>query len=129
MTRWFVSDLHFGHRNVISYCKRPFNSVEEMDVNIIKQWNSQVRSDDVVYFLGDFGISKRKCLDESLVGSLNGKKIMILGNHDYGFSRLQTGRNVDHITNSLIQAGWDGVSIYSELTLKNGQSVTLTHLY
>ena len=59
MKRYLIADLHFGHTNVIEYEQRPFNSVQEMDEALIKLWNSIVKSDDLVYVLGDFTLSRR----------------------------------------------------------------------
>ena len=50
---FFTSDLHFGHANVITFDKRPFTTVEEMDAELIKRWNNKVGTGDLVYVLGD----------------------------------------------------------------------------
>ena len=77
---YFISDLHFGHYNIIRYCNRPFSCVEEMDEQIIERWNKKVKPEDTVYILGDLALSKSKL---QLVGRLKGKKHLIIGNHDY----------------------------------------------
>ena len=54
MNLWFTSDTHFGHENIIKYCKRPFKSLEHMNMEIIRRWNERVQPDDMVIFAGDF---------------------------------------------------------------------------
>lgn len=81
MNIWVTSDTHFGHANIIKYCDRPFRSTEEMDKELIKRWNSVVKSDDIVYHLGDFGFGSRERIKE-LRRQLNGRIYLILGNHD-----------------------------------------------
>lgn len=82
MKRYLIADLHFGHANVIEYEHRPFDSAQEMDETLIKLWNSIVKSDDLVYVLGDFTLSRRMEIIKYLVKQLNGRKILIMGNHD-----------------------------------------------
>jgi calcineurin-like phosphoesterase family protein len=43
MSDFFSSDYHFYHKNVIKYCNRPFNNVEEMNEKIISNHNKLVR--------------------------------------------------------------------------------------
>lgn len=77
---FFTADTHFGHRNVIKYCNRPFETVEQMDQTIIDRWNSMVSPSDVIYHLGDFTFKDH--LIEQYVSQLNGKIHLVLGNHD-----------------------------------------------
>jgi calcineurin-like phosphoesterase family protein len=78
---WFTSDQHFGHANIIKYTKRPFNNAGEMNEALIKEYNSIVSPNDTVYHLGDFGWHKPEILLK-IAQRLNGKKHLILGNHD-----------------------------------------------
>lgn len=78
---YFTADPHFLHDNVIKYENRPFTSVDEMTEAIVKKWNKTVSPKDDIYILGDIGLGKNeKVLD--IIRRLNGKKYLILGNHD-----------------------------------------------
>jgi calcineurin-like phosphoesterase family protein len=83
MSRIFLtSDTHFGHENIIKYCKRPFANAKQMDDALIANWNEVVGPEDVVWHLGDFAL----CDDwrkREILCSLNGVKKLILGNHDF----------------------------------------------
>lgn len=57
---FFTGDLHFGHENVLAFDHRPFETVEEMDVELIRRWNHKVGKGDLVYVLGDFIWKTRK---------------------------------------------------------------------
>ncbi|MHB1734134.1 MAG: hypothetical protein ACYCU8_11935, partial [Ferrimicrobium acidiphilum] len=78
---WFSSDLHFGHENIISFCKRPFSNTTEMNLTIIRTWNEMIEPDAVVWVLGDIALGSIKDT-LPLVGSLNGRLVQIPGNHD-----------------------------------------------
>lgn len=80
---WVISDTHFYHTNIIKYCDRPFANAEEMDETIIHNWNSVVKPDDFVWHLGDFAFGKGSIERiEEYVKRLNGKIMLIRGNHD-----------------------------------------------
>lgn len=78
---WFTSDLHFGHRNIIKFCNRPWETVEEMDKALIENWNSVVGKNDIVFDLGDFAFAPNWRWKE-IISQLNGKHYLILGNHE-----------------------------------------------
>jgi calcineurin-like phosphoesterase family protein len=59
---------------------RGFASVEEHDAHIITQWNSVVAKRDVTYILGDVTMEKKA--PYALLDRLNGRKHVVMGNHD-----------------------------------------------
>lgn len=79
---FFISDTHFGHANIIKFCDRPYNSVEEMDEDMIKRWNEVIPPGKkaVVFVLGDF--SFRGAPASEYLERLNGDIRIIPGNHD-----------------------------------------------
>ena len=79
---FFTGDLHFGHANVIAFDNRPFESVEEMDAELIRRWNNKVGKGDLTYVLGDMIWKARNDDAPELIKSLNGQIILIKGNHD-----------------------------------------------
>lgn len=79
---YFIADTHFGHRNIVLYCGRPFKDEVDMDETIKSNWNSVVSQQDTVFHLGDFSLHYPHDRKKQLLDSLNGKKILIIGNHD-----------------------------------------------
>jgi calcineurin-like phosphoesterase family protein len=86
VNRFVISDHHLGHTN--SWEKftlsdgsplRPFTSTEEMNETMIERHNAKVKEQDTVYFLGDVVINKKYL---ELVKRMNGRKILVRGNHD-----------------------------------------------
>lgn len=83
MTVFITSDTHFSHANILTAGRgRPFRSISEHDNALVDNWNSVVTPADTVIHMGDVAMSHRA---ESLpiINRLNGKKILIPGNHDY----------------------------------------------
>jgi calcineurin-like phosphoesterase family protein len=80
---WFTSDLHFCHHNILSYepDSRPFNTIEEMNETLVQKWNENVSAEDTVYVLGDLSMGRVEVAIE-YIKRLNGKIILIRGNHD-----------------------------------------------
>jgi len=108
MTTFFTSDTHYGHKNIIKYCSRPFANVTEMDEALIANHNAKIRPDDEVWHLGDFSFDRKPA---KYFHRLNGKKFLIKGNHD--------GKEV-------LNLPWDGLFDYKELKIE-GQLIVLIH--
>lgn len=78
---YYISDLHFGHINILKYDDRPFLDIETHDKALISNWNGKIQPDDDVYILGDISwYSPDKTIE--IVKQLKGKKHLIVGNHD-----------------------------------------------
>lgn len=88
---WFVSDLHRGHPSVLDFEKdRPYSNVNQMNEEIIKTINRYVKPNDIVYDLGDTMWSTFKVEDHK---RLNGRWILIKGNHDKNTNRFVSRGN------------------------------------
>ena len=85
--RYYISDTHFSHANIIKYGNRPFNNVLEMDEQLIQNWNEIVRPQDSISHLGDVTMLRGNRQNQEkfirLIGRLNGHKRIYLGNHDH----------------------------------------------
>lgn len=82
MNRSFViGDTHFGHENILKYepVFRPFKTISEHNEELIKRWNSVVGPNDIVWHLGDVLFGQDNF---PLLKRLNGRKNLLLGNHD-----------------------------------------------
>lgn len=76
---YYISDLHWGHKNVLNFDSRPFENIDEMRDKMIENWNKTVTDNDDVYILGD---CVWKNSEWENIHRLNGRKHLILGNHD-----------------------------------------------
>ena len=110
---WFTSDTHFSHANIMKFCNRPFDDVNQMNDVLIKNWNETVPPDGIVFHLGDF------CYGGSaewtnIISRLNGKIYLVLGNHDI--------RNIRQGYMDKFEA------VMQQMTIRvNGQSIILNH--
>lgn len=86
MSKFFTSDLHLGHKNIVDYCDRPFRKidgqvdVEYMDRQLAANWDSVVKPGDTVYVLGDVSFDAQRAYDWMV--QRPGQKFLVWGNHD-----------------------------------------------
>jgi len=108
---YFISDLHFGHKNMALY--RGFNNVEEHDNYIIENWNKKVNKKDCVWILGDISMEKKS--EYYKLQKLNGFKKVVLGNHD--LSKKSHNEELLKYVNSI-----------SEVAILKKQRIIMTHV-
>ena len=110
--KFYISDWHSGHGNIIAFDNRPFRSVEQMNETLVQRWNSVVEPGDIVYVLGDmFWCNSNLAIP--ILQKLNGQKFLVKGNHD----RCNDGR----FTKQFVK-----VTEYLEVE-DNGRKVVLCH--
>lgn len=85
MSLFAMSDLHLSH-----FKEKPMDIFDEIWLNhtdkILNNWNKIVTNNDTVIVNGDlsWGMSMDEArLDLDFISNLNGRKIIIQGNHDY----------------------------------------------
>lgn len=78
---YYISDLHLRDQAIFDKCKRPFKNLQEMEETIIRNWNSKVKPEDIVYVLGDIADTNPSTVEA--YRQLNGHKHLIVGNHDH----------------------------------------------
>lgn len=118
MSNFYIADTHFGHFNIIKHCHRPFGMLEQMDTTLIQNWNKVVSDKDTVYILGDIAFSKGAKEPAEYLRQLRGKKIIIVGNHDYDISKNRT----KYLKSKLVEGIYDYLEIKDTL---NGESKKL----
>ena len=82
MGRWWTSDHHFGHENIIRYCTRPFANADAMNRTMVDRWNDVVSDGDEVWIIGDLVLGQLTVNLSAHVWRLKGRKILVPGNHD-----------------------------------------------
>lgn len=119
---WFLSDTHFSQQRTLELSKRPFNTVEEMDLEMLSNWNKTVSINDTVYFLGDFGESF------DYLNLLNFKKLnFVLGNYeklnaDKKDIKAKSVKALEQIPNVKVFDRYE-----CKLELSDGKIVTMIH--
>lgn len=76
-----IGDTHFGDENILRYESRPFETGAQMNQALVDRWNAVVGPEDTVFHLGDVSsLSWEE--DLALLSRLQGKKLLVMGNHD-----------------------------------------------
>lgn len=109
---FFTSDWHIGHGNCLRLDSRPFTDLPHMHRVLANNFNATVPENGVTYFLGDIGLCAQTLLRE-ILDSLNGTKVLILGNHDKN-------------PNAMYRMGFDVVLNAATIYIA-GERVTMSH--
>lgn len=119
--KFYMADPHFGHQLMIDKLPdtRPFETVRGMDDAIIEATNERVGKNDMLYIVGDFAVTKDENYVAQVFRRLNGRKILIIGNHDVD--------DKGNLKPSLAKLEWDQPPVFSLQTSDEGQRLFLAH--
>ena len=81
---YYISDLHLYDEKIMKLCSRPFKNGDDYFNTLKSKWNEKVKNTDTIYILGDLFSMNGKVSQKHLLklNELNGKKHLIIGNHD-----------------------------------------------
>ena len=125
MGRWWTSDHHFGHENIIGYCARPFANADAMNRAMVDRWNDVVSDGDEVWILGDMVMGHLTANLSAHVWRLKGRKILVPGNHDICWHGRKKGGG--QITAYLDIGGISRVVDAPKPVVLAGQQVQINH--
>lgn len=125
----YIGDPHFFHHNIIKYDNRKFNSVREMNECLEHCWNSTTASDDTVIICGDFSWSSDPSENRSLLNRLNGRKILVKGNHDKNLFEVRDCFEAVYDYKELNDNGTKVILFHYPILFWNNQFHDSVHLY
>lgn len=81
---FFMSDLHYGHTNILGMDKRPYDTIEDMNAYIVRELKTKLRPTDILFDLGDLfwkSTNIKECRE--VLDSIPTKNLYkVVGNHD-----------------------------------------------
>jgi len=98
---WLTGDWHLNHTNIIEYCNRPFDDIVEMNHTILKNYNEIIPPDGLCINVGDVAPSIFPFQLKNILNKLNGKKILVRGNHDRLTNNKFRACGFEYVTKSL----------------------------
>lgn len=112
---FYISDLHFGHKSILTFDNRPFKTIEDHDEELLRRWNNKVGIDDDVWILGDISwYNATKTIE--IFKRLNGTKHLCIGNHD---KKLLGNKDIRDLFAEIVD--------YKEIQFDNGEGIVLSH--
>ena len=123
--RWFTSDLHFGHANIIRFCERPFDDVHHMNVAICENINNAVTPEDELWILGDLAMGNVDKTIPIVRRFTAGRTVLVPSNHDKCHPMF--GEKADRWRPVYEKSGLVIAEPSTTLTLANGVEVEVNH--
>jgi len=112
MKTFITSDTHFGHANMMKFNPdtRQYRDADHMNAMLVQEWNAAVGVDDLVYHLGDFAFLQASKAT-AIARMLNGRKVLIEGNHDHKLLNDKTFRDCFEEVHKYHEINVDGTKV------------------
>lgn len=124
--RYFTSDTHYGHQNIIGFCARPYQQVTDMNADLVTRAAEMLSAKDELWHLGDVALGT---LDRTLthLARIEADVTLVAGNHDrcHPCNGRRSERYVEVYRDRCRLA--DLVLTNASLTLSNGAKVHVSH--
>ncbi|HEY3736084.1 MAG TPA: metallophosphoesterase family protein [Jatrophihabitans sp.] len=124
--RYYTSDTHYGHQNIIRYCNRPYADVAQMNGDLVARATRSLAPGDELWHLGDVALGH---LDETLthLAAIETSVTLVAGNHDRCHpSNGKRAEGFSEVYRERCQLS-ELILTNTTLTLSNGASVRLSH--
>ena len=127
---FITSDTWFGRPQILDIANRTsFSSIEKMNEVFIKNWNSLVKPDDIVFHLGNFAwdpITARKVFKK-----LNGEISFLIGHSDDALLEVESEfSNINIINGQIVELpDHDSVLCHYPLEVWNGKFSGTLHFH
>lgn len=79
---YYIGDTHFGHKNIIKFCNRPFGSVDEMDVAMVQAIRLLDREHNRLIHAGDLTFNPSQFHRRFGELAYPENNVLVMGNHD-----------------------------------------------
>ncbi len=124
--RWFTSDTHFGHDNIIEFCERPYASTDHMNADMLSRLATAMSAGDTLWHLGDLALG---VLDQTLpfISGVGVPTTLVAGNHDrcHPYYGTKSQKFEDLYLRKAVLA--ELITTNTELTLTDGTTVNVSH--
>lgn len=127
---FITSDTWFGRKNILEIAKRTkFKSVEDMNTQLINNWNSKVKNDDVVFHLGNFAWDPFTA--KKVAPLLNGQIYFIMSNDDKPLLHIYNEySHINILDNQIIVIPYNDIVIsHYPLRMWSGQDTGTLHIH
>lgn len=93
---YYTADTHFYDVDMLKFerindpsLEPKFDTVDKRNNYIVQMWNNVVTPKDDIYIVGDVSLADKQ-RTEKILSRLNGRKHIIIGNHDAGYIKSLT---------------------------------------